>query len=253
MKHISRHNVKKIKNFAVILLSAGIEDRAKGQGPSPLFKVGGTYLLDHQISAIRAVFGKCDIIPVVGFDSRKVISKIETKIGVIENQLYEETNSPESLRLALNATTAEAVLIIHGNVIFNKELFQPHSFQKSFILYEDYTSEKVGITFDKYVENFSYGLNNTWANVAYLNDKTLNETRDVLNRLDAPCMLFEAFNKVISRGCRILPVENKKLILEINDYKGQESEILNFMQGRPKQVSWNSESSELSGDNDVSS
>ena len=64
-------------------------------------------LIDIQIEAIQKIFPLYEIIVCVGFDSEKVCKYIRQKyrninIRIVENQIFSNSNSSESTRIALN-------------------------------------------------------------------------------------------------------------------------------------------------------
>ena len=118
--------IKKKDTFMpVAILSAGISSRMKTHEPRSLLKIGDKSLIEHQCEIIKSIFYENEIILVIGYKSEKIIKKIgESKIRIIENQLFEETNSGESLRLAVMNNVHNRILLIHGDLYFNLETFK---------------------------------------------------------------------------------------------------------------------------------
>jgi len=237
MKHVIRQTnpTRKVKDISVILLSAGVEDRAKGQGTPCLFDVGSTVMLDYQIDTLNKIFAKCTIIPVIGFQSGKIISRLHNKIGVIENQLFSDTNSVESLRLGINSTTSDNVLIIHGNTIFNQSVFVDHSFNKSFVMYDDKDAMKEGcvgiISNNGMLNNMYYGLKDKWCNILYTTGKTTKLLRNLINKEKfSNKVMYEVINELI-KNTKIYTYRNAgNNVLEINNFREQKNAINNIIQ-----------------------
>lgn len=210
---------KRVKDLVIILLSAGSESRAKGLGSPALFDVGKSYLIDYQINVLMSIFEKCTIIPVLGFQSDLILSRMETKIGVLENQIYEDSNTSETLRIALNATTSDNLLIIHGNMMFDRGIFDNHSFFKPFVLYDErLSSNKVGlIENDEVLESLSYGLDKTWCNILFTCGSATQTLRQIVckNKLHNRTM-FEDINDLIKTE-KVYAYQNNKPIVELNN------------------------------------
>jgi len=92
-------------DMAIIILSAGIGARIKSNEPRSLIKIGNKTLVEHQIDTINNTIDNQEIIGVFGYAIEKIIKKIAGKLRVVENQVYQETNNSESLRLAVNNTS----------------------------------------------------------------------------------------------------------------------------------------------------
>jgi len=236
MKHTIRQNnpTRKVKDISIILLSAGIEDRAKGQGTPCLFDVGSVVMLDYQIDTLNKIFAKCEIIPVIGFQSSKIINRIHNKIGVVENQLYSETNCVESLRLGVNSTVSDNILIIHGNTIFNQGVFVDHSFSKPFVLYDEdgvMKEDNVGLISNNGVlNNMYYGLDKKWCNILYTTGKATKELRSVINKEKySKKLMYEVVNEVI-KLTKIYTYKNSgNNLLEVNNFREQKHAINNIV------------------------
>lgn len=235
MKHVikRRNKVRKIRNLCVILLCAGIEDRAKTQGSPALFDIDNSLLLDYQIDVLRKIFAKCRILPVVGFESEKVLASTHNEVEVVENQIYEETGTSESLRLALSATTSDNVLIIHGNTLFNQDVFVDVNFTHPFVLYSKKESDKVGVTEnDGKLENMSYGLDKKWSNIFFSNKETTKKLkRKLIPNKYTNRLMHEEINDLLETN-RIYAFEEFSETLEINNYKVQKNEINNIIKER---------------------
>ena len=89
-------------SISVAILAAGCGSKIKSYEPRSLLKINSKSLIEHQLSTINNYFKDVEIITVVGCHANKVIKKIKNSTRVVENQIYNETNSSESLRLAFN-------------------------------------------------------------------------------------------------------------------------------------------------------
>lgn len=196
---------KSLDNVDTIILTAGVGARVKSYEPRGLLKFKNTTLIEHQIQTISNLIPKSGMITVVGYDANKVIKKIWGKSRIVENQIYEESNSGESLRIALNNSSANAILFFHGDLYFENEVFNGVDFSESFVLVNTSFNEKeVGVNIlDKYVSIFSYGLETKWSQIAFLRNKELEILRKLVLKNDFNgkyLLTFELLNEVITLG-----------------------------------------------------
>ena len=98
-----RKSDKYKQQMSVVILAAGMNYRAKSYGPKCLLTdKNDITLLSLQINNIRAVYPESEIILTVGFEADKILKKVPSDVRIIENQLYENTNTIEEIRLSLN-------------------------------------------------------------------------------------------------------------------------------------------------------
>lgn len=224
---------KKTKNkqnnidISVAILSAGIGSRIKSYEPRSMLKIGDKTLFEHQICTINKCFNNPEIIGVIGFDSQRIIKKINN-IRIIENQLYLNTNTSESLRLAFNNTNKNGFLFMHGDLLFNQSTLQGLDYSKSFIIVDTMKrmgSKEVGVTIspNKKASIFSYGLETKWCQIAYITGKELKIARNIFNRFEEhnkKMLSFEVLNRMIEVGasfCCYEPIDME--IIEIDRIK----------------------------------
>ena len=212
-------------NIVFVILSAGVGNRMRSYGPKCLFKTSEETILDKQISTIKSNFLNNEIILVVGFEANKVIKKISDDIRVVENQLYQATNSAESLRLAINNSVADKIFFIHGDLIFNKETFDNLDFSKSFVVVDSknqINDDEVGITIvNNRATFFSYGLDTKWCQMAYIRGKEFSILKSLYSKPGKDKLYtFEMLNMIIDKKGVLLAVEPEDMyIKEIDSFK----------------------------------
>jgi choline kinase len=174
--------------------------------------MGGTCLLDIQIQAVQAVFKNYDIIICVGAEPKRVYDYVREyhknkNIRIVENQLFQNSNSCESLRLCINNTDSNNLFIMEGDVLISHNNIYDIDIDKSFIITQDSGNDsgfEVGVSINSNnVENLQYGIeNHTWAGVAHVKGvKQVEELRTCLSAIDFKNkFLFEALNSNISKG-----------------------------------------------------
>ena len=224
------------KDMAVVILSAGIGNRIKSNEPRSLIKIGNKTLLEHQIDLINNNFEKHEIIGVFGYEIEKIIRKIHGKIRVVENQIYENTNNSESLRLAVNNTDKKNIMFFHGDLYFNDAMFKSIDFKKSFLIVdrkEMMKQKEIGVTIQNNKATIlSYGLSTKWCQLAFITGKELKILRSVLSKLHGSqkkMLSFEIINKMIAMGANFECYEpNNMSIVEIDCIKDIKNENFNL-------------------------
>ena len=227
---------KNNEDMAVVILSAGIGNRIKSNEPRSLIKIGNKTLLEHQIDLINNNFEKHEIIGVFGYEIEKIIRKIHGKIRVVENQIYENTNNSESLRLAVNNTNKKNIMFFHGDLYFNDAIFKNIDFRKSFLVVdtkEMMKQKEIGITINNNkAAILSYGLPTKWCQIAFMTGKELKILKNILHKLQGSnkkMLSFEIINKMISMGASFECYEPDNMsIIEIDCIKDIKNENFNL-------------------------
>lgn len=217
------HKQNKPKLVTVIILSAGTGSRIKSYEPRSLLKIGNCCLIEHQINTITQYFDSPEIIGVVGCYANKIIKKTRGKIRVVENQLYDQSNSSESLRLAVNNTLNENILFMHGDLYFNEHTLDV-DYGKSFIIIDRHDQIKeaeIGVTIcDNRLSIMSYGLTTKWAQIAYFTAREYKILKSIFQRYeyqDKKKLSFEVINMVLAAGGKFECYEPPNMdILEID-------------------------------------
>jgi choline kinase len=223
-------------DISVVILSAGIGARIKSAEPRSLLKLGKRTLLEHQVNAIKRTFKECEIIGVFGAHIDKVIKKTGNNIRIVENQLFNETNNSESLRLGINNTINNNVLFVHGDIYFTEKIFKNANFKKSFIVVDannDISDKEVGVTLNKNKTTIlSYGLQKKWCQMCFLTGKELKLMKSLLLKMDQndkKMLSFELINKIIDCGGSFEAHEEEGAhVVEIDCIKDTKNENINL-------------------------
>lgn len=214
-------------DIAIAVLSAGIGNRIKSYEPRSLLKLGTKTLIDHQISVLNNSFHSPEIIGVFGYLVDKIAKKVRGKIRIIENQLYEETNTSESLRLAFNSTTKNSLLFFHGDLYFNIKTLEGLDYSKSFLLIDNKKQmhdKEVGVTVcDNKSTILSYGLPTKWCQIGYITGKEFKILKHIFQKFNTnqkKLLVFEIINHMITMGAVFHCYEPSDMsILEIDCIK----------------------------------
>ena len=214
------------KKLSVIIPVAGMGHRMKSYGPKCLFPTSkNRTILERTLTNVKKVFPYSEIIVIVGFEADKIIKTLPSYVRVVENQLYEQTNIVESLRLALNNCIHDNVLIIHGDLIFNIYTLNDITSEGSCAIVDTqdrFGNNEIGVNiFDNKITNFSYGLSSKWAQIIYLTGNELDSFKNLCSQRDKNKMyMFEILNMVIDQKGSIQAREPKGMqIVEIDSLK----------------------------------
>jgi choline kinase len=211
----------------VIILSAGVGTRTRSYEPRCLLKYKGQAIVDNQLDVIYNKFNKCEISIVGGFDIYKIIKKVGKNARIIENQLFDTTNSAESLRLGVNNSKLDNILFLHGDLVISPEIFDTVDLDQSFLLIDKsnkFEEKEVGVTIvDNKASVLSYTLPVKWCQIAYFTGNEANILRKLLVKPDYNTkylLTFELINKIIELGGIFKCVDIKNgFIKEIDSLK----------------------------------
>jgi len=190
----------------VIIIASNPGYRMKSFGPKCLLKdKKGVSILEHQISTVKTFYPDCDIIIVGGFECDKISRLRPSYTRVVENQLYEELNDVEDVRLALNNTMGSNAIVIYGDVFFSQNVLN-YLKNDSCILVDNSDRmliSDVGCTIvDNHLSMMSLSLeDNKWAKIASFTGKEFKLLKQFVNdRENSRMFLFEAMNYIAEKG-----------------------------------------------------
>jgi len=221
VRHISPATIPKNQEdsrMTVIIPAAGMGRRMKSYGPKCLIDVGGTSIIERQIRIIVSAYPNSEIVLVSGFHANQIRDKLKKKypIRIVNNHKYEETNVLYSISLGLQASVRNKVLIVYGDLVFDKGAIGGFLGSESKVLvdHQDKFNEKeVGVLHNgNEVTNFSYGLEKKWGQIAFLCGRELQFFEDIANKEATEKWFgYEALNHVLNEGGKLIPVEKDGL------------------------------------------
>lgn len=215
---------------SIVLLCDAPGYRMKSYGPLPLITISNNKLIDLQIKAIQQTFTNFEIIICLGFDSEKTCKYVRSKynklpIRIVENQLFNSSNSCESVRIALNNTLNNKILICSGNLLFNSKTLSAINYNQTCVLIENTPCEnlEVGINIDSNNEAqyFSFGAYKIWSEILFLSDENIIEIfrKIVVYPESKNKFIFEALNEVLKSKYKIKCINNKHPVKKISNIK----------------------------------
>ena len=221
-----RDENKRPKSLSTIIPVAGIGYRMKSYGPKCLLKVAENQtIISRLIYNINTVFSKEEIIVCVGFEADKVMQNLPENVRVVENQKYEETNTTESLRLSLNNSVSDSILIIHGDLVFNPATIQNFDRTRSSVVVDStgqIRDDETGVTIvNGEATFFAYGLPCKWGQIAYFVGRELDLLKKICSdRNKSKMYTFEILNEIIQNGGQFRSVEPRNMkIYEVDGLK----------------------------------
>jgi hypothetical protein len=215
---------------SVVLLCDSPGYRMKSYGAIPLIPFKTKRLIDLQITSLHNVFKKLEIVLCVGYDADRVCKYIKNKyqninIRIVENQLFDKSNSCESTRLCLNNINNHNLLICDGSLIIDNKTLKRIDTKKSYAWTENTINEnlEIGINIGEKqtVEHFGFGAYRTWSEILLLNNyEVIENLRKILsNETYKQKFLFEALNELIKTKHNIQIKENMYPVHKINNIK----------------------------------
>jgi CTP:phosphocholine cytidylyltransferase-like protein len=243
MKQKSRHITsvkgrtsedKRDEKVTFIFLAENYGYRMKSYGPVPLIDIGGKTLLEYQVQAIQSTFIDFEIILCSGFETQKVYHFVQqtfapsVPIRIVENQVYFHSNCCEGLRLCMNNTRSERIVICGGGVLLTVPYLRSLNIKKSSILYQESSEEstfEIGVIDNgtgERLETLSLAVKDrVWTDLLYLNGESM--VKSFYNTISKPELktkfLFEAINAWRGRRQLFLSENKDDKIIKVDNIK----------------------------------
>lgn len=202
------------KKYTIIIPAAGEGTRMITYGVKPLIQINNKTIIQRQLNAIDEVFVHYEVILVGGFQANRLFKNTPEDIIKVENPDFKNTNVLYSIGLALQETTSNRVVIIYGDLVFNKRtIMGPFDNESTLILDRaGYMGEnEVGCTaLDSEAVHICYGLPKKWAQVCYLTGTELDMFRNfATDKQNRKLYGFECLNYIMSSGGTLRTYEPK--------------------------------------------
>lgn len=227
-----------MNNLSVVIPVAGSGRRMKSYGSKSLLHLSdGRSILRRQIDIFKRLFDKfkllsngeyiADIVVVVGFDADKIYKTLPDCIRIVENENFDSTGVARSISLGIKATISKKVLVVYGDLVFNKEMFETLP-DESCIFVDSkgrMNSSEVGIIIDgDNVVHLDYGLKTKWCHSVLLTGKELALFKTITSQQDKRKLSgHEILNLIIEKGGEFKAFEPKKMkLIEVDSNKDLE-------------------------------
>jgi choline kinase len=187
----------------IIIPAAGIGTRIKNKCKS-LIEINGESLINRQIRLLKDFYEKPRIILVLGYQAEEIQNQLVDDVEIAHNYAYEHNNVACSICVGLRRSKKKC-LIVYGDLVFDKRMLESVPISSfSCLLFHKSESRinEVGInSVDGKVSRLGYGLDNQWAQVAFLNKQ---EKAICLELLRTPYRRnyfgYELINEVVDMG-----------------------------------------------------
>lgn len=234
MRSINPANKNDNRKISIIIPAAGMGTRMKSHGPKSLIKINKeTTILDNQLKYIYSNFNNPQVIIVTGFGAGKIEKHVKNRqLEFIYNDNWEIDNVGGSISKGIKHIKHKYLLILYGDLVFNKFALNGPFGEYSVILKDKYglmKDEEVGcVTNDKKITNMMYDLPNKWAQISYFTYKELDKLKELCNTNQYNNHYgFELINKIIGDGgtfftqspknMKITDIDSSKDLLKIKE------------------------------------
>lgn len=213
--------------------------RMKSFGNIAMISLGNNEkLIDRHITLLTNKYKNCEIIISAGYEAYKIQQYINKKyrhlnVRFVENTQYNESNICETIRLGINNTYNNRILIVNGCIVFDEALLDNimnHDVE-TVISTEKNNTLDIGINIDensKTIEHISYGaIKNKWCEMMYLGkESVINEVKKSLASQDFKTKIFYEFiNTLVNKNMKINYVESHVNIWKINNVSDSRNSI----------------------------
>jgi choline kinase len=226
MRNIKPAKIKSVPpTLSVVIIAAGCGTKTRSFGPKSLLDYHHKTVIEHQINTIYNVYPDADIIIVVGFEYQKLYKKLSTKypnLKYVYIEDYENRGQGFSIINGCLAATSSNILIIYGDIIFNKFTINKLPKDKSYVLCDTknkINKDKVGVhANDGIVAILQHGIKTKWAQIVILSTNEINMVKGLLCNKDSyRWMGYEILNYIIRNGGELRSIEfPRQDLFEIN-------------------------------------
>ncbi len=216
----------------VILIYHSFATRMKALGNIAMIMVNKTdRLVDKHLAMLDKTLDDYEVIISVGHESYKVQQYIYNKyknlnIRCVENKDYQNSNTCESMRIAMNNTNNQQLLVINGSMLFETKLLQDMQMESlETVISNDSVNKMTDIGANvnektKLVEHISYGaIDKKWCEILYIpEENALNEMKKSLeSREFNNKVLYEFMNAMIQKNLKISYNTSNSKVLRIQN------------------------------------
>lgn len=213
----SNNDLARGAGLTVLIPVAGVGRRIKSLGPKALIELRpGETVLGRQLALVQRVLPLAEVVVVLGHEADRIYRTLPARVRAVESELHETTNVARSLDLGLRATVNQRVLIIYGDLVYNEETLRGLPLRTSCVLVDEGAAQmgefEVGVTVvDGRVTQFSYGLEQKWAQIAFLTGAELQSFRRLVRDPDRRRYFgFEVLNDLLEKGGQLVAISLPK-------------------------------------------
>ena len=206
IRNVSEILPYKSQKYSIIIPAAGMGHRMNVNMAKSLLKVGQHSIMERQLLIINKIFPKREVIVVGGYDSENLFNVLPRGIIKAYNPNFDKTNVVESIKIGLEHSSSSLVVIIYGDLFFNKRLVSLPFRKKSFIISSStMMPREVGInSLNNKLVNLYYDLPEKWAQVIFLTGKEIGLLRAICQDDVSRMFGYECLNKMVDMGGEFL-------------------------------------------------
>lgn len=216
------HSTHNTPQYEIIIPAAGVGHRMKCYGAKPLLKLRyNLTILQYQLKMIRKHLPlNPQVILITGFQSNTVMNHAPQSVIKIENERYHTCNVLRSIGMGLRACTTNHIIIIYGDLVFNKYALRFPIEDESLIVTDTskiMTDNEVGCNIiNKQLQYMSYGLSPKWAQIVLLTGVELQLAKNICwNSNYFNHFGFELINEIMAQGGKFKVIQPYKI--KVND------------------------------------
>lgn len=205
------HKNTKEEPLYVCILTGTAGYREKTKGVRVMRTLGDCSILEGQLNTLRHCYPKANVTITTGFQADRIIKIKPDNVSIIENQLFEELNTAEEIRLLLNSINPSRLLLIDGAIFFDEESIRNITETSSVFMYRNNDIQDIGLKYeDGNVINFAYGLTEKWAGLVYLEGEALSVLKKIATRENNKLCLHELLNILLQRKIELKVISSNK-------------------------------------------
>lgn len=216
--HNTYRNVSVVdKKVDIVIPAAGLGTRYKQDIPKALLKTGSETILSRIISSVYKKRWVKSINCVYGFQKEKIEKQIDN-CNLIYNSLYEKHNVCHSIKQGIDSLLSNRILIIYGDLVYDKNLFSRLKFNESCILFSETEQGEIGVNLNNdYINSIGWNLPHAWSHIMFLQNKELQIARELLSDSRSFNWFgFELINAIIRRGGSFKAIKHKYRINDVD-------------------------------------
>lgn len=196
---------KNLERITVAIIGSNPPDGMKSKPSVSVKYLDEKYtLLDAQVNSVLSAFPNADILYIAGHDINRIVYYRPPNLRIVENTNYRSCGETEDIRLAINCSITDKLILMKNNVLFNSQIFRLLKIDRSSLLTGEKVKEKDilgAIHHNSKLENISFGNGDSFYNVGCFFGKELQLLKKFCNNSHNRNMfMFEAVNYLISRG-----------------------------------------------------
>jgi len=160
---------------------------------------------------------------------------VPSNVIIVENERYNLTNVARSIGMGLRAATTDKVLVIYGDLYFNRHALSiPFNDKSTVVVCNTMHNREIGcISNNHIVEHLDFNLPNKWAQITYFTGKELQLLQNICWHPEYYKHYgFQLINEVMNRGGRMKETTPRKAVAYDIDTQQDLQYVLTTLEGK---------------------